>query len=270
MSLIGNLEEIKIADVLRLFAHGKKTGRLSVSAEEDQTTLRFSKGVVVHANASHGRLTGEDAILDLFGWKTGQLTFIPEEKTVTPNVTRGVDQLVLDGLRLGEVFHRMNAAIPSDRVVFQMNGGPIDEAKQLVTGPRDWRILRLCDGSRDVKEIVDTLKLPRTDVVRVLFEASESGFLERVETQKALRSLPQGLFGKEHAELDSRLEDDWRKVLHFSRGVRRVEIRPGPGRSAVLATAFKAGLGREVHLPRHLFAELGLREGEDVTVKPVD
>lgn len=270
MSLIGNLEEIKIADVLRLFAQGKKTGRLSVSAAEDQTTLRFSKGVVVHAHASHGRLTGEDAVLDLFGWKAGQLTFIPEEKTVTPNVTRGVDQLVLDGLRLGEVFHRMNEAIPSDRVVFQMSAGPAEPDKQLVTGSRDWRVLRLCDGSRDVREIVDAVKLPRTDVVRVLFESAEAGFLERVETQKGLRALPQGLFGKDHAELDSRLEDDWRKVLHFARGVRRVEVRQGPGRVAVLAAAFKPGLVREVHLPRNVFAELGLRDGEDVSVKPVD
>jgi Domain of unknown function (DUF4388) len=270
MSLIGNLEEIKIADVLGLFAQSRKTGRLTVTDEEEQTTLRFQKGVVVHANASHGRLSGEEAILDLFGWKSGQLTFIPEEKTVTPNVTRGVDQLVLDGLRMGDVFHRMNEAIPSDRLVFQMGPGPADEEARLDLGSRDWRVLRLCDGSRDVRELVDATRLPRTDVMRVLFEALEAGFVERAEPQKGLRAQAQGLFGKEQAELDPRVEEEWRRLLHFGRGVKRVEVRSGPGRSATLPAVFKAGLVREIHLPRNVFGELGLRDGEDVQVKPVD
>lgn len=43
MSLLGSLEDIKLADVLRLFAEGKKSGRLTVTADEQQTTLRFHK-----------------------------------------------------------------------------------------------------------------------------------------------------------------------------------------------------------------------------------
>lgn len=269
MSLIGNLEETKIAHVLRVFAQGHKSGRLMVTDDEEQTTLRFQKGAIVHAHASHGRLSGEDAVLDLFGWKAGQLTFVPEESSVTPNVQRDVDQLVLDGMRLGEVFHRMHEAIPSDRAVFQMSGGPAEEGKRLSIGSRDWRVLRLCDGSRDVRELVDAVKLPRNDVARALFEALEAGFLERVDSQKGLRAQAQGLFGKDIAELDVRIEEEWRKLLHFGRGVHRVEVRSGPGRSATLGAAFRAGLIREVHLPRSVFGELGLRDGEDVQVKPV-
>jgi hypothetical protein len=47
-------------------------------------------------------------------------------------------------------------------------------------------------------------------------------------------------------------------------------VRTGPGRSATLRAAFRSGLIREVHLPRGVFGELGLRDGEDVQVKPVD
>ncbi len=270
MSLIGNLEEIKIADVLRLFAQGRKNGRLMVTDDEEQTTLRFQKGAIVHAHASHGRWSGEDAVLDLFGWKAGQMTFVPEENSIAPNVRRSVDLLVLDGLRLGEAFHRMNLAIPSDRAVFQMSGGPADDERQLSVGARDWRVWRLCDGSRDVGELVDAVKLPRSEVMRALFEALEAGFLERVEAQKGLRAVAQGLFGKDTAELDLRLEEEWRKLLRFGRGVHRVEVRSGPGRSATLAAAFRSGLIRDVHLPRGAFGELGLRDGEDVQVKPVD
>jgi hypothetical protein len=33
--------------------------------------------------------------------------------------------------------------------------------------------------------------------------------------------------------------------------------------------AFRPDLGRDIHLPRQVFAELGVREGDDVRVRPV-
>lgn len=268
MSLIGSLEEIKLADVLRLFAQGKKTGRLIVTAEEDQTTLRLQRGAVVHAHSSNGRFDGEEAVLDLFGWRTGQLTFIPEEKSVTPNIQRGVDQLILEGLRIGETLHRMHELIPSDRVFFQMGPGPAAEGSRSI-GAREWRVLRLLDGTRDLRELAETLKQPKGELMRVVFEMAEAGLLERVEPQKSLRVHPQGLFGKEVAEMDVRVEDEWRKIQRFGRGILRVEVRSGIGRVVALGASFKSGLLRDVHLPRNVIADLGLHEGEDVQVKPL-
>ena len=78
MSLIGTLGEVKVADVLRLFADGHKSGILTLTAGTQQAVVRFHKGGIVHASA--GRLQGDDAVLDLFGWTEGQLSFIPEDK----------------------------------------------------------------------------------------------------------------------------------------------------------------------------------------------
>lgn len=268
MSLLGSLEDIKLADVLRLFAQGKKSGRLMVTGDERQTTLRFEKGGVVHARSANGRLEGEDAVLDLFGWRAGQMTFVAEEKTVTPNVRRGIDQLILEGVRSGEAFHRMNVLIPDDRVVFQM-ASPGEDAAPLEIAAKDWRVLRLVDGARDLHQILEATRLPRGEVVRTLFELSERGYLERVEPAKSLRAVAQGLFGKDGAELDARHEDEWRRLLRFGNGVLRVEVRGNGGRSATLPASFKGGLLRDVQLPRSVLGELGVREGEDVLVKPV-
>lgn len=269
MSLIGSLEDTKLADVLRLFGQGRKSGRLMATDEEHQTTLRFDKGSLVHAHASRGRLDGEEAVLDLFGWPSGQLTFIQEEKGVTPNVRRGLDQLIEEGVRLGETFHRMNDLVPNDRVVFQM-AAPGDDAAPASVGPRDFRVLRLLDGSRDVRELVEATRLPRADVVRALFELGERGYVERVEPVRSLRAVPQGLFGKESAEIDTRIEEEWKRLLRYGRGVLKVEVRGGAsGRAASLPASFRSGLIREVQLPRNVLSELGLREGEDVQVKPV-
>jgi len=269
MSLIGDLTDTQIADVLRLFASGKKTGRLTVSSDQDQTVLRFQKGALVHAHGTGGRLAGDDAVLDLFGWKQGQLTFIPEDSAVNPNVTRGVDQLLLDGVRLGDVFHRTRQLIPSDRIVFQMAAGPEDDVPRYGIGATEWRVLRLVDSVRDVGEILESSGVPRLELLRVLLEMTEAGFLEAVEPQRELRVQAQGLFGKEHAELDDRLEGDWRRLHRFGRGVLRVEVRSVAGRSVTLAAHFRGGVGRGVHLPRTAVAELRVKEGDEVRVRPV-
>jgi hypothetical protein len=269
MSLIGNLSDIKLADVLHLFAAGSKTGRLTVSSEEDQTVLRFDKGVLVHAHAAGSNLQGEDAVLDAFGWKEGQLTFVPEEKTVRPNVSRSVEELIAEGLRDGDVFHRTKELIPTDRVVFQWATGPAEGAPKFGVGGAEWRVLRQIDGVRDVREVVEAAGLPKGDVARVVLEATEAGLLERIEPHRDLRVQAAGLFAKDAAELDERVGVEWRKLHRFGRGVHRVEVRSSTGRIAVLAAHFRPGVGMGVHLPRGVVAEIQAKEGDAVQVKPV-
>jgi hypothetical protein len=246
MSLIGTLSEIKLADVLRLFASSKKSGLITASGPGGrQTLIRFQKGLVVHASA--GRLQGDDAVMDLFGWPEGQLTFVRE----------------------GGVFHRMQELIPTDRVSFQL-AQPASEGALCTFGPPQWKVLCRVDGVRDVRDLVEGSDLPRNDVLRLLFDLTEAGFLEKVDSQKTLRAQVQGRFGKgEAAEVDERLRQDWGRLTRFTRGVLTIEVRTFARRGSVLPVAFRAGLGRDVHLPRAVFAEIGLREGEDVFVRPV-
>jgi hypothetical protein len=263
MSLLGNLNEVKLADVFRLFSSSKKTGRLTVSGDGAQAVLRFQKGSIVFASC--GRLQGEDAVVDVFGWGDGELTFIPEETRVEPNVTRGIEDLILDGLRLGPTAHRMRSVIPTDRVAFQMASPPNDGS--ITVGALEWRVVRVLDGVRDIREVVEATKVPRGDVVRVLFELMEAGFLEKVEPQKTLKIVAQGLFGKDSAELDTEIDVEWRRLVRFAGGIPRVEVKGG-GSSLVLPASFRIGLGREVHLPRSAVSELGLKEGDEVGVRP--
>jgi hypothetical protein len=266
MSLIGTLSEIKLADIFQLFAAGKKTGLLTASTPGRQALVRFYKGAVIHASA--GRLQGDEAVLDIFGWKEGQLTFVPEEKVVAANVSHGVDVLIMEGQRLGDSFHKMNELIPTDHVVFQMAPPPANGAQHTV-GATEWRVLRLLDGMRDLRELVEATKLPRAEVVRVLFEMTVAGFLEKVEVERTARAQALGR-GRELAELDVRFEDEWRKVLRFEAGVLQVQVRTlGARKRAVLGVAFRPGLIRDIHLPKSALAELSVREGEDVLVRPV-
>src|SRR5262245_53210754 len=95
MSLIGSLDEVRIADVLRLCATGKDSGGLTVSGETEQAVLHLQKRIIVHPHAAGGSVQGDDAVVEVFGWKEGHRTFSPDDKTVEPNVSRSVDQLIL-------------------------------------------------------------------------------------------------------------------------------------------------------------------------------
>jgi hypothetical protein len=57
--------------------------------------------------------------------------------------------------------------------------------------------------------------------------------------------------------------------MNLADGVRRVEVRSGAGKTAALEAAFRPGVQRDIHLPRASVADLGVREGEDVHVRPI-
>jgi hypothetical protein len=265
MSLIGTLGEIKLADVLQLFASTRKTGLLTVSGSEGQVSLRFHRGTLVYA--ASGRLQGDDAVLDLFGWKDGQMNFVPEDKEVTANVTGRIEAFVDEGPRVGERTHRMNLLIPTDRIVFQMKTEPPADVRYPV-GATEWQVLRVLRDLVDVRQVVEASQLGRAEVLRVLFEMTEAGLLERVDVEKTLRVQALGRFGKDTAELDPRIEEEWKRVASLEAGVRLVEVSLAGKKPVLLGATFRAGLNREIHLPRTTLAELGLKGGEDVWVRP--
>jgi hypothetical protein len=268
MSLIGTLGEVQLADVLRLFGAGRKTGLLTVSAAGREALVRLDRGALVHAVC--GRLAGDDAVIDLFGWTEGQMSFVPDEKTVEPNVTGALDALVEEGQRDGPLLHRMHGFFTSDRLVFQM-AALVPEGAATMIGAPEWAVLRQVDGLRELHEVTAAAGLPRRDVQRVLFALSEEGFLEKLELHRTLKTQAPARFGSAAtpaAELDAQLEEEWRRATRFAEGVLRVEVRASRDRNALLGVTFRPGLLRNVVLPRATFAELGLREGDEVSVRP--
>jgi hypothetical protein len=118
-------------------------------------------------------------------------------------------------------------------------------------------------------------------VAGALFALGEAGFLEKIDLQRRLRAQGPRAFSSfsllapdgrtpEAVELEEKLRDEWRKAPRFSGGVLRVEVRTlGYKKSATMAAVFRSGLARDLHLPRPLLQELGVREGDDVLVRPV-
>jgi hypothetical protein len=267
MSELGNLQDVKIAEVLRVLVAGRKTGLVTVQDGSHQGQMQIHKGQIVYS--ASGRLLGREAVLDLFGWTKGQIGFVASEPVFPPNVSEPTPALIDEGARVGETFHRMQEVLTSDRLVFQWGGGPADGTRGLAVGGLEWRVLAAVDGIREVREVIELSRVPRADALRVLFEFIEAGFVERAEIPKALKVQAQGLFGKEAVEVDERNLLDWKKNPRFAHGVFRVDVRAASGAHAGLPVAFRGGLGREISLPRPALNELGVRDGDEVFVRPI-
>ncbi len=197
---------------------------------------------------------------------------MPEDRAVVANVTLDVDALVVEGLRSGETLHRMREVIPSEHSVFQWGRGPAqDDGARMSVGATEWSVLRLLDGIPDVREVIEASGVPKAAVMQILFEWTEKGFIERVEPRRTLRVQAQGLFGKDAAEVDERLDVDWRRIMRFASGVLRIEVRTlrSTRRVVPIGVAFRPGLARDIALPRNVVAELALRDGDEVGVRPI-
>ncbi|MGE0454361.1 MAG: DUF4388 domain-containing protein [Vicinamibacteria bacterium] len=267
MSELGTLADVRLADVLRLLASGRKSGALQVSDGASKASLRFTKGALVQAVC--GRYTGDEAVVDLFGWEAGSLVFVADERPATTNVTRGLDVLIEEGLREGSARHRLHQHVPNDRAVFHWGLGPEPGGPIVGLAAAQWTVLRAADGVRDVREIAELLELEKAEVAQIVADLVDARLLERVELWKPLRAQASSGPARDVAAIDERIEQEWLRMPRFAGGVSRVEVKAASGKEAALAVAFRAGLFRDVQLPKPALAALGLREGEDVHVRPI-
>jgi hypothetical protein len=277
MSELGNLSEIKLRDVLDLFHVREKTGLLTVLSGAARATLRFQKGAILQAFS--GSLAGNEAVLDLFGWTEGDLTFSPDESPVSANVTKDMDALIREGTATGVARHKIRQLVPSDQAVFQPTLGPSDDRPRYSVGRTEWQVIRWLDGVRNVREVIEASRVPRREVLRILGEMTEAGFLERVDLHKTLRArvqlpfanfslvAPQG-HADDVAEVDVSFEEEWKRAFRFARGVERVKVRSLGGKSLSLVVSFRPGLAQQICLSRPTLERLALREGDEVGVRP--
>ncbi len=95
--MLGNLQDISLADLIQLNCQDRKTASLLLKSNENQGELYFKDGNVVHA-ALNGR-EGEESAYELLSWEEG--TFDLKLGIEPPAVTikRGWSSLLIEGAR---------------------------------------------------------------------------------------------------------------------------------------------------------------------------
>jgi hypothetical protein len=99
----GNFSDLPFSDLLISIANSGKNVKLELFSTYGRVNLFFKSGTLVHAR--HGRLVGNEAVLNVFLWQTGTYFFqaLPEHE-ITPSVTASVVALIAEGIRRRNYF----------------------------------------------------------------------------------------------------------------------------------------------------------------------
>ena len=222
----------------------EKTGLLTASAAGREALSGSRRGVVVHAVS--GRLQGDDAVIDLFGWAEGPADLRARGEgrgSRTWPHGRGPDR----GGRCARAaaFHRMNELFTSDRLVFQWRSRPPEEAR-LHVGPAGMeRAAPAGRAARRARARGQRRGASRPRSLRMLFDADRGRVpREARAAPAALRAQVHGRFGGAAAEVDGRFRRTSGAAPSFRRGRHcTIEVRGARAARDRLPSPFAPGSG---------------------------
>ncbi|HOW55053.1 MAG TPA: DUF4388 domain-containing protein [Syntrophorhabdaceae bacterium] len=177
---IGDLTKTRLFDLIKPLLDKKKSGMIQIKGNE--TGELYIEGAnIIHART--GDLAGEDAVLAMMEWGSGRATFDWEASTDEQTVFMPTEQLLMIWTNRENEWNAIREYIPSPNVVFRipLNGGPEDKNIHA----SQWKILALCNGTKSVAEIAETLQWPLFETSKALCQMAQDGLLERASEKKA-------------------------------------------------------------------------------------
>lgn len=183
---IGELSETRLFDLIKPLLSGKKSGMISIKGRE-YGEIHIEGGQIIHAWTNFN--TGEEAILAIMEWRVGRVSFDWEVTTEERTVNAPTEQLLSSWANREEEWKKIRELVPSPGVVFRIaiQGSPEDRS---IHGDQ-WKVLALCNGSKRVSEIADTLKWDIFKTSQTIFQMAQDGLLERagelLEEQKPVQ-----------------------------------------------------------------------------------
>ncbi len=171
---IGELSKIRLFDLIKPLLDRKKSGLLQIKGEEIGEVY-IEGGNIIHAKV--GTFSGEDAILYMMEWDSGRVTFDWQAATDEQTVFMPTEQLLMIWVDRENEWRKVKELIPSSNIVFRIpvDGTPEDKNIPAV----QWKILALCNGSRTVHDIAESLKWQVFETSKIICQMVENGLLER-------------------------------------------------------------------------------------------
>ncbi|HUB08725.1 MAG TPA: DUF4388 domain-containing protein [Myxococcales bacterium] len=106
----GTLAQLAVTDLLQVLGQNRKSGRLELSGPRGHARVHLTGGQVADAQAEGA--TGVKALFRLLQWKEGLFAFIPGELSQPGDIHKGVEELLLEGLRQADELPAIRAALP--------------------------------------------------------------------------------------------------------------------------------------------------------------
>jgi hypothetical protein len=123
----------------------------------------------------------ETVVFDLMSWSEGFFSFSEEpprpiRKDIAVRVS--TESLLMEGARRIDEWSRMADKIPDARVIPLL--APLDDGPESFIDllPREWEVLSIIDGERNLHEIAKRLVLAEFEVAKIIYGMLSTGLID--------------------------------------------------------------------------------------------
>ena len=178
---LGDLGNVKLFDILKPLFGGKKTGKIIFKGKEDGE-LYLELGNITHAKTNNA--VGEYAFFTLMGLKVGKASFEPDEVPLERTISISTEQLLLNWSYRKQEWDKIKEVVPSSNAIFHLSLQKSKENKNI--NGEQWNVLALCNGTKNVSEITETLRWDEFKTSKIIFQLIQLGLLVRAEGQRSV------------------------------------------------------------------------------------
>ena len=176
---LGDLANVKLFDILKPIFSGKKTGKIIFKGKEDGE-LYLELGNITHAKTNNA--VGEYAFFNLMGLKVGKASFEPDEVPLERTISISTEQLLLNWSYRKQEWDKIKEVVPSPNTIFHLSLQKNQDNKNI--NAEQWNVLALCNGTKNVSEITETLSWDEFKTSKIIFQLIQLGLLVRAEGQR--------------------------------------------------------------------------------------
>src|SRR5437867_2210282 len=166
MAFQGSLKELPLPDIIQLVSVSGKTGKFTLTRENDHGFIFLKNGQMVHALV--GDLIGEEAIYSLAIWNQGEFQFDPGEEADRQTITKSNTNLLMEAARRLDEWRVLSKKIPSVEYVPELLTRE-NRHEQITLNPQEWVIITRIDGRRSIIDIGRTLNISSFYVAKILY-----------------------------------------------------------------------------------------------------
>ena len=168
-----SLARIPFPEAMRLvLAHGEN-GIVHISDGTRMGAVHIMAGEVVHAVARNDQ--GEEAFYELALWRSGRFDFQETDPGTTQSIRTPARSLLVESSRRQDAWAMISTKVPSFDLIPKWV--PLQGASSIRLTKSDWAVIRLVDGRRTIRNIVDVLETDIFEAGRVVFSLITVGVL---------------------------------------------------------------------------------------------
>ena len=175
--LKGNLAQLSLLDIIKMFNAGRRTGRLDIRQGSKTGEIYLQNGSLVHAVT--GIQLGEAGVYTLLGWLEGDFSFTPDIEAPEQSISLSTEQMLLEASRQAEQWEDIKEIISSTEAVFNIS--PAGSTNTVSLKPIEWQVLAQVNGQRSIIDIAETLELHEFEVAKIIFSLTTAGLLHEAE-----------------------------------------------------------------------------------------